>query len=157
MIGGVYRRGRSFDNELEKSECIQLNNQILKAAQSGKSILLMGDTNMDHTNPNHKRKHEAKELLSIIEAANMRRLPTGPTWKSFGLHKVCPCKAACDCPKRQKVSTIDNAFLSLSEEGTIKVLNDSFSDHFPILANIKMQTKVKSSNLKLFGDVTLPD
>ena len=119
LIGGVYQRGRSSNSDLEKLECIQLNNQILKAAQSGLGILLMGDTNMDHSNPNHRRKNEARELLSIIEAANMRRLPTGPTWKSFGLHKVCTCKfksqalsvnsmfeskTVCECPKRHKVS-----------------------------------------------------
>ena len=170
LIGGVYRRGRNF-NDLEKLECSQLNNQILKGAQSGKGVLLMGDTNMDHTNPNHRWKNEAKDLLSTIEAASMRRLPTGPTWKSFGLHKVCPCdlksqahsksdiidskllqtstiRAACGCPKRQKVSTIDNAFLSLSKEGTIKVLDDSFSDHYPIMVTLIVKSKDAHTKLK---------
>ena len=151
LIGGIYRRGRSLNNELEKLECVQLNSQILKAARSGMGVLLMGDTNMDHSNPNHRRKNEAKELLSIIEATNMRRLPTGPT--CFRLHKVCSCKlkslkTVCECPKRHKVSTIDNAFLSLSETGTIKVLDDSFSDHFPILATLTLQTKATGKNLK---------
>ena len=66
----------------------------------GKAVLLMGDTNMDHTNPNHRRKIESKDLLSIIEAANMRRLPTGPTWKSFGLHKVCKCDLKLKVPSK---------------------------------------------------------
>ena len=136
-------------NDLEKLECAQLNNQILKAAQSGKPVLLMGDTNMDHTNPYHRRRNEAKDLLSVIEAPNIRRIPTGPTWKSFGLHMVCPCdiKSQCGCPKRQKISTIDNAFLSLCETGTIKVLEDSFSDHFPILVTLSMQTKDTGTKL----------
>ena len=150
LIGGVYWCNRSSDIDLEKYECSQLNNQVLKATQSGKAILLMGDTNMDHTNPCHRRSNEAKDLLTIIEAANMRRLPTGPTWKSFCLHKVCPCdpKATRGCPKRHKVSTIDNAFLSLSETGTIKVLAESISDHSPILATLTIQTKGNDAKLK---------
>ena len=149
MVGGVYRRCRT-SNDLEKLECSQLNNQIMKAAQSGKHVLLMGDTNMDHTNPNHRRRNEAIDLLSVVEASSMRRLPTGPTWKSFGLHKVCSCRldSQCGCPKLQKESTIDNAFLSLSKSGTIKVLDDSLSNHFPILANISVQMKGEGNNLK---------
>ena len=110
----------------------------------------MGDTNMDHTNPYHRRRNEAKDLLSVIEAPNIRRIPTGPTWKSFGLHMVCPCDiiSQCGCPKRQKISTIDNAFLSLCETGTIKVLEDSFSDHFPILVTLSMQTKDTGTKLQ---------
>ena len=91
IIGGVYRRARPCA-DLEKEEFLQLSNQILKAASSGKKVLVLGDVNIDHTNPNHKKAKEAKDLLSDMEAANMRRLPSFvPTWKSYGLHKICHC------------------------------------------------------------------
>ena len=73
----------------------------------------------------------------------------GPTWKSFGLHKVCSCDLkTCKCPKQQKVSTIDNAFLSLFESGTNRVLKNSFSYHCPILVTLSMKSKGTSNNLK---------
>ena len=91
IIGGVYRRSRP-SAELEKAEFTQLSNQIMKAANSGKKVLVLGDINVDHTNPYHKKSKEAKDLLSNIEAANMRRIPSSiPTWKSYGFHKVCLC------------------------------------------------------------------
>ena len=122
----------------------------------------MGDTNMDNSNSCHKRTKEANDVLSIIKAPNMRRLPTGPTRKSFGLHKVYQCDskskksmnnsnsistAACVCPKKQKESTIDNAYLSLTEEDIIQVLDDSFSDHFPILITLNNRN-VNATNPK---------
>ena len=63
LIGGVYRRARA-SAELEKEEFAQLSSQVLKAASSGKKVLLLGDTNIDHTNPKHKKTKEAKDLLS---------------------------------------------------------------------------------------------
>ena len=41
---------------------LQLSNQILKAASTGKKVLVLGDINVDHTNPNHKKAKEAKDL-----------------------------------------------------------------------------------------------
>ena len=101
---------------------------------------MLGDTNIDHNNPKHKKANEAEALLSDLEAANMRRLPSScPTWKSYGRHKVCPCPmsskeanliplnlekdcAACGCLKDHLTCTIDNAYLSLSESASLQIL-----------------------------------
>ena len=139
IVGGVYRRNRPSQPDLEREEMDQLINQILKAAQSGKAVLLLGDLNLDHMNPDHKKKNEASDLLSAVDAATMRHLPTGPTWKSDGLHKVCKCVSTCECQKRQRTGTLDNCYLSQSEAATAVVLDDALSDHFPIL--ISMETK----------------
>ena len=154
IIGGIYRRARPSDPELEKAEFTQIHNQILKAANTGKSVLLLGDTNIDHTNPAHK-KNEAKDLLTILEAKNMRRLPTGPTWKSYGLHKTCLCdvkqdliRSACGCPKQQRVSTIDNVYLSLCHSAKVCVLQDAISDHFPILVQLNVPKSGTTTRLK---------
>ena len=131
----------------------------MKAASTGKKVLLLGDTNIDHNNPKHKKASEAEALLSDLEAANMRRLPSSiPTWKSYGQHKVCPCpsskkanlvplnlekgRAACGCLKDHLTSTIDNAYLSL-------VLENALSDHYPILLNldIKVESKGKTKTI----------
>jgi hypothetical protein len=145
IIGGIYRRARS-SADLEREEFAQLSNQILKAASTGKIVLLLGDTNIDPNNPKHKKANEAEALLSDLEAVNMRRLPSStPTWKSYGRHKVCPClkSVACDCPKSHLTSTIDNAYLSLSESASLHVLEDAISDHYPILVNLDIKMKPK--------------
>ena len=79
----------------------------------------------------------------------MRHLPTGITWKSDGYHKVCKCDAQCDCPKRQRTATIDNAYLSNSESASAVVLEDALSDHFPIMIRLDINKKAKmTSKLK---------
>jgi hypothetical protein len=149
IVGGVYRRNRPSQPDLEREEMVQLTNQILKAAQTGKAILLLGDLNLDHSNPDHKKKNEANDLLCTIEAATMRHLPTGITWKSDGCHKVCKCVAPCDCSKRQRTATIDNAYLSNSESASAVVLEDALSDHFPIMIRLDTNEKAKmTSKLK---------
>ena len=149
IIGGVYRRNRPSQPDLEREEMAQLTNQILKAAQTGKAVLLLGDLNLDHSNPDHKKKNEANDLMCAIEASTMRHLPTGITWKSDGYHKVCKCDTQCDCPKRQRTATIDNVYLSNSESASAVVLEDALSDHFPILIKLDINKKAKiTSKLK---------
>ena len=58
LVGGVYRRNRPSQPDLEREEMDQLVNQILKAAQSGKAVLLLGDLNLDHMNPDQSQKEE---------------------------------------------------------------------------------------------------
>ena len=149
LVGGVYRRNRPSQPDLEREEMDQLVNQILKAAQSGKAVLLLGDLNLDHMNPDHKKKNEARDLLNAIDAATMRHLPTGPTWKSDGFHKTCKCTSKCECQKRQRTGTLDNCYLSQSEDATAVVLDDALSDHFPILISLKCkENKKRASKLK---------
>ena len=82
LVGGVYRRWRTGQPDLEYEELDQLSVQILRAASTGLNVLLIGDTNLDHIDTSHRSSYEAEEFLQYIEAASMRHLPTGPTWKS---------------------------------------------------------------------------
>ena len=168
LVGGVYRRNRPSDPELEREEIDQLINQVLKAVQTGKPVLLLGDLNLDHLNPEHKKKIEANDLLSAISAASMRHLPTGITWKSDGLYKNCKCVvqpsdvkkvpekkcpdmptlAACGCPKGHRTGTIDNAYISNTEDASAMVLSDALSDHFPIMVCLKHKVPEKKSKLE---------
>ena len=170
IIGGVYRRARPSP-ELEKIEFAQLSNQILRAASTGKKVLVLGDLNIDHTNPYHKKAKEAHDLLSDLEAANMRRLPSSvPTWQSYGLHKVFPCptinqeeknctlkgRAPCGCLKGHYTNVIDNAYLSLSEAADLHVLEEAISDHFPILVSLVIKAEPKARLIPYFKEIS-PD
>jgi hypothetical protein len=55
----------------------------------------------------------------------MRHLPNKvPTWKSYGLHKVCKCSICdCSCKRLQRSSCIDNAYVSLEAKASLKVLD----------------------------------
>ena len=37
----------------------------MKAANTGKKVLVIGDINIDRTNPYHKKSKEAKDLLAL--------------------------------------------------------------------------------------------
>jgi hypothetical protein len=149
IIGGVYRRNRKSTDEVKK-EFLQLQQQFLGAAQSNKTVLVLGDINIDHNNPDHKLAKEAKDLLAIVEAANMRHLPNKvPTWKSHGFHRTCKCSSrACSCQKHQQTSCIDNAYVSLVAKASLRVLDETLTDHFPLLINLQtdrvVKTKLKS-------------
>ena len=133
-----------------KKEFLQLQQQFLGAAQSNKTVLVLGDINIDHNNPEHKLAKEAKDLLAIVEAANMRHLPNKvPTWKSHGFHRTCKCSSrACGCQKHQQTSCIDNAYVSLVAKASLRVLDETLTDHFPLLINLQtdrvVKTKLKS-------------
>jgi hypothetical protein len=55
IVGGVYRRNRPSQPDLEREEMAQLTNQILKAAQTGKAVLLLGDLNLIQTTKRRMR------------------------------------------------------------------------------------------------------
>ena len=150
IIGGVYRRFRSSVDE-ERIELSQLENQIFYATQTGKNVLVLGDTNMDHNNPSHKMYKEAANFLSVLEVASMRHMPNStPTWKSFGLHKACKCLGRdCSCPKLQKSSCIDNAYISLKADAALEILDDALTDHYPLLVKLTPRSNsTKRSALK---------
>ena len=58
VISGVYCRSR-ISSDLMKSEFNQLQHQIFKAAQTEKTVLVLGDVNVDHNNPQHLLTKEA--------------------------------------------------------------------------------------------------
>ena len=140
IIGGVYRRNRD-STDLMKSEFDQLHQQILSAAKIGKSVLVLGDFNVDHNNPLHSLNKEALDLLDVVEAANMQHMSNQkPTWKSYGLHKVCKCVAKiCDCQRLQRSSCIDNAYISLGLDACLDVLDEAVTDHFPLMIQVKIE------------------
>jgi hypothetical protein len=49
-----------------KKEFLQLQLQFLGAAQANKTVLVLGDINVDHNNPEHTFEKETKDLLAIV-------------------------------------------------------------------------------------------
>ena len=50
IVGGIYRRCRPRQPDLERIDLDQLASQVLKASSTGLKVLLIGDANMDHIN-----------------------------------------------------------------------------------------------------------
>ena len=146
IIGGVYRRSRT-SADMMKDEFCQLQQQIICAAQTGKTVLVLGDINVDHNNPLHIMAKEANDLLAVVEAANMRHLPNQvPTWKSYGLHKLCKClNRDCSCKRVQRSSCIDNAYVSLEARTCLRILDEAVTDHYPLLVELETGPIVKST------------
>ena len=149
IIGGVYRRSRA-SVDLMKSEFCQLQQQILCAAQTGKTVLVLGDINVDHNNLLHAMAKEGNDLLAILETADMRHLPNNaPTWRSYGLHKLCKCSdRSCTCPKLQRTSCIDNAYVSPETNTSLKVLDEAVTDHYPLLVKLENKPIIRKNKLK---------
>ena len=56
--------------------------------------------------------------------------------------------AACGCPKDYRVATIDNAYVSQSEDAKAEVLDEALTDHFPLLIRLKVEEAKEKSKLK---------
>ena len=52
IIEGIYRHSRS-STEIMKSELNQFHHQIFSVVQAEKIVVLLGDLNLDHNNPEH--------------------------------------------------------------------------------------------------------
>ena len=148
LVGGVYRRCRTGQTDLEQDELDQLSSQILRAASTGLDVIVIGDTNLDHMNPNHRRALEASQFLKYIEAASMRHLPTGPTWQSHGLYNTCKCDHECTCLRLPRTSMIDNAFCSISTKANVRLLQDVIADHTPLELDVAVKTEGKNTILE---------
>jgi hypothetical protein len=67
---------------------------------------------------------------TAVAEANMRYLETGITYRSHGLHVPDDSKA------REHKSVLDHMCVSKDLVATITVLNDSTTDHYPLLASV---------------------
>ena len=83
--------------------------------------------------------------MAVVEAANIRHLPNQePTLKSYGLHKLCKwLDHNCGCPRGQRHSCIDNAYVSLDATVSLRVLEDAITDHYPLFIKLETALVVK--------------
>jgi hypothetical protein len=102
--------------------------QIKSATASSRAVVILGDFNLDA----HRLKHESYSRQALLQylvdgtkAAGLKYSSTPPTWKSFG-----------NFANGHRVSCLDHVY----HEGVVaivKVLEDTTSDHSPVLARIE--------------------
>jgi endonuclease/exonuclease/phosphatase family metal-dependent hydrolase len=98
-------------------------------------LSLLGDVNLDTARWGGKRYGQRCLLLAhdnAIAEANMRYLTTGVTYRSHSLHKREDGEA------RGKEFVLNHVCVTKDLEATMTVLTDSTTDHFPVVAAIKV-------------------
>ena len=124
VIGGVYRPWGSLTSEAADLQV--LIEQIKKATRKNKSVAILGDFNLD-TAREKDEKYARKQLLCKwqdgVHEAGLTRANTPPTWTSHGSFG----------PAGRRSSTIDH-FYYTGLGANVKVLEDSSTDHRPLLA-----------------------
>jgi hypothetical protein len=149
LVGGLYREWSDLPQEY--TALTRIKDQIQAAASEVDNIIFAGDVNLDTARRGDK-KYGGRCLLlahdNAIAEANMRYLTTGVTYRSYGLHKKEDGEA------RGDESVLDHVCVTRDLEATVTVHTDSTTDHFPVVAAIKVnrvtptQKTMKRRNFK---------
>jgi hypothetical protein len=149
LVGGLYREWSDLPREY--TALTRIKDQIQAAASEVDNILIAGDVNLDTARRGDKRNGQRCLLLAqdnAIAEANMRYLTTGLTYCSHGLHKREDGEA------RGHESVLNDVCVTKDLKATVSVLTDSTTDHFPVVADIKVngvtpnQKTLKRRNFK---------
>ena len=134
MIGGVYRQWTSLASTLYQSglsmETEQLDiivDQVKSASESSRAVIVLGDMNLDAHRSNdssYSRRPLLNKLVEGMEDAGLDYIPTPHTWRSYGKFG-----------DSHRVSCLDHVYCS-GIEVNVKVLEDSSSDHRPVLVRV---------------------
>jgi exonuclease III len=95
LFGGVYRtwtdsagdRGLKVEREL----LLTLIDQVERAAAASRSVIIMGDLNMDTSrreDSKYTRRKLLQEFTAATEAVGYEYMPTGETWTSYSEEDV---------------------------------------------------------------------
>jgi hypothetical protein len=148
-VGGLYREWSDLPQEY--AALTRIKDQIQAAASEVDNIVFAGDVNLDTARRGDKRYGQRCLLLAhdnAIAEANMRYLTTGFAYRSHGLHKREDGEA------RGQASVLNHVCVTKDLEATVSVLTDSTTDHFPVVAAIKVnrvtptQKTLKRRNFK---------
>jgi endonuclease/exonuclease/phosphatase family metal-dependent hydrolase len=132
-VGGLYREWSNLPQEYGALN--RVKDQIEAAAAEVDNTVFAGDVNLD-TARQRDKKYGWRCLLiahdNAIAEANMRYLTTGVTYRSHGLHEREDGEA------RVHELVLDHGCVTRDLEATVAVLTDSTTDHFPVVAAIKV-------------------
>jgi hypothetical protein len=149
LVGVLYRE--LSDLPREYAALTRIKGQIQAAAAEVDNIVFAFDVNLDTARRGNKKYGRRCLLLAhdnAIAEANMRYLSTGVTYCSHGLHKREDGEA------RDHESVLDHVCTTKDLKATVTVLTDSTTDHFPVVADIKVnrvtptQTTIERRNFK---------
>jgi hypothetical protein len=150
VIGGVYRQWSSVTTmntpslnhipvqrkcglAMEREQLEIIVGQIQLATEAARAVVVLGDFNLDAhrlQDESYSRQALLQYLVDGTKAAGLQYSSTPPTWKSFG-----------NFANGHRVSCLDHVY----HEGVIavvKVLEDTTSDHSPVLARIEADQNV---------------
>jgi hypothetical protein len=133
LVGGLYREWSDLPREYAALTWIK--DQVQAAAAEVDNVVLAGNVNLDRARRGDKKYVRRCLLLAhdnAIAEANRRYLTTGVTYRSHGLHKREDGEA------RGHESFLDQVCTRRDLEATVTVLTDSTTDHFPVVAAIKV-------------------
>jgi hypothetical protein len=109
--------------------------QMKAAAAKVDNIIFAGAINLDAARGADKKYGRRCLLLAhdnVISEANMRYLTTGVTYRSHG------CHVREDGEARAHESVLDHVYVTRDLEATVAILKDSTTDHFPVVAAVKI-------------------
>jgi hypothetical protein len=150
VIGGVYRQWSSVTTSslnhipvqrkcglaMEREQLEFIVDQIKLASESARAIVVLGDFNLDAhrlKDESYSRQALLRYLVDGTKAAGLQYSLTPPTWKSFG-----------NFANGHRVSCLDHVY----HEGivaVVKVLEDTTSDHRPVLARIEASQNINAN------------
>ena len=132
-VGGVYRPWKGIKEET--SDLKRLTDEVRRATLESKYVVILGDFNLDLSRHNDS-EYSRKQLLSVwkeaTEEAGLTHAKTSPTWTSFGHFGETG----------KRTSTIDHVYFS-GLQMNVTVLDDSTTDHRPVLATTEMKQPSK--------------
>jgi hypothetical protein len=133
LVGGLYREWSDLPQEYAASTMVKT--QIEAAAAEVKNIIFAGDINLDAARGADKKYGRRCLLLAhdnVMAEANMRYLTTGVTYRSHGRHEREEGEV------RAHASVLDHIYVARVLEATVSVLSDSTTDHYPVVAAVKV-------------------
>jgi hypothetical protein len=133
LVGGLYREWSDLPQEYAASTMVKT--QIEAAAAEVENIIFAGDINLDAARGADTKYGQRCLLLAhdnVMAEANMRYLTTGVTYRSHGRHEREEGEA------RAHESFLDHVYVVRDLEATVAVLSDSTTDHYPLVAAVKV-------------------
>jgi hypothetical protein len=133
LVGGLYREWSDLPQEYAASTMVKT--QIEAAAAEVENIISAGDINLDAARGADTKYGQRCLLLAhdnVMAEANMRYLTTGVTYRSHGRHEREEGEA------RAHESFLDHVYVVRDLEATVAVLSDSTTDHYPLVAAVKV-------------------
>jgi hypothetical protein len=151
VIGGVYRQWslvttvntpslnpvqRKCGLAMERDHLEKLVGQIKSATEAARAVVVLGDFNLDTyrlQDESYSRQALLRYLIDETKAAGLQYSSTPPTWKSFG-----------NFSNGHRISCLDHVY----HEGVVavvKVLENTTSDHSPVLARIEADQNVNAN------------
>ena len=140
LVGAVYRTWSTPSTE--RADLMDLLDGIRLATEKCKSVLLLGDFNLDVTrsnDPTYNRRVLLRELQGAMTSVGLVHHPTGATWTSYGLFNG-----------NRRSSCLDLVFTSSSVRANVSVLTDATTDHRPVLVTIPLSSRTQPG-LKLLS------